>query len=106
MHGLYSPCSNGMEFTGSVIASGNPNDTLLNERVFLNPSRGWVDDPDGPESAYVPHDDCSGRAWYVIVTCQWYCMLTSLVMTACHVARAIEPLDTTRRPHMTTSFLS
>ena len=44
-----------MHFTGIVIASSNPGDTLLNERVFLTPSRGWVDDPDRPESAYVSH---------------------------------------------------
>lgn len=44
-----------MELTGIVINSSNPSDTLLNERVFLTPSRGWVDDPDGPESACVLH---------------------------------------------------
>jgi hypothetical protein len=38
---------------GIVIASSDPNDTLLHKRVFLTPSRGWTKDPDGPESEYV-----------------------------------------------------
>ncbi|KAF8626742.1 hypothetical protein AX15_004713 [Amanita polypyramis BW_CC] len=37
---------------GIVIASGNPSDSLLNKRVFLTPSRGWVKNPDGPESYF------------------------------------------------------
>ncbi|KAK2462463.1 hypothetical protein APHAL10511_005433 [Amanita phalloides] len=37
---------------GVVVASRDINDTLLNKRVFLTPSRGWFDDPDGPESVF------------------------------------------------------
>lgn len=36
--------------SGTIIASGTPNDPLLNKRVFLTPSRGWENDPQGPES--------------------------------------------------------
>ena len=36
--------------TGTVVASGTPNDPLIGTRVFLTPTRGWVSDPDGPES--------------------------------------------------------
>jgi len=36
--------------SGTVIASGTPNDPLLNKRVFLTPSRGWEKDSQGPES--------------------------------------------------------
>lgn len=42
-------------FTGIVIASNDPYDTLLDKRVFLSPFRGWTKDPDGPESEYVQH---------------------------------------------------
>jgi hypothetical protein len=35
---------------GTVVASGSPNDPLLNKRVFLMPCRGWVKDPHAPES--------------------------------------------------------
>ncbi|KAF8626744.1 hypothetical protein AX15_004714 [Amanita polypyramis BW_CC] len=37
---------------GIVIASSNLDDSLLNKRVFLTPSRGWVNNPDGPESDF------------------------------------------------------
>uniref|UniRef100_A0A8H8CPC1 Enoyl reductase (ER) domain-containing protein n=1 Tax=Psilocybe cubensis TaxID=181762 RepID=A0A8H8CPC1_PSICU len=37
---------------GVVIASGTPNDPLLNKRVFLTPSRGWEKDPHAPESRF------------------------------------------------------
>ncbi|KAF4614488.1 hypothetical protein D9613_002477 [Agrocybe pediades] len=37
---------------GIVIASGTPDDPLLNKRVFLTPTRGWNEDPQGPESRF------------------------------------------------------
>ena len=36
--------------SGTVVASGYPNDPLLNKRVFLMPCRGWEKDPHAPES--------------------------------------------------------
>ncbi|KAF9532823.1 hypothetical protein CPB83DRAFT_867255 [Crepidotus variabilis] len=42
----------GADGAGTVIASGRPNDPLLNTRVFLNPIRGWHDHPDAPESQF------------------------------------------------------
>ncbi|KAM6500156.1 hypothetical protein JOM56_003170 [Amanita muscaria] len=42
----------GADGAGIVIASSDPNDTLLHKRVFLTPSRGWIKDPDGPESDF------------------------------------------------------
>ncbi|KAF8876125.1 hypothetical protein CPB84DRAFT_1883223 [Gymnopilus junonius] len=42
----------GGDGAGTVIASGTPNDSLLNKRVFLNPTRGWDRDPHGPESRF------------------------------------------------------
>ena len=36
---------------GVVIASGDGGeDLLMNKRVFLTPTRGWVSDPLGPEN--------------------------------------------------------
>lgn len=37
---------------GIVVASGNKDDSLLGERVFLVPMRGWEKDPEGPENKY------------------------------------------------------
>ncbi|KAH6903096.1 hypothetical protein BKA70DRAFT_1303236 [Coprinopsis sp. MPI-PUGE-AT-0042] len=37
---------------GVVVASADTNDTLVDERVFLAPSRGWKSDPRGPESRF------------------------------------------------------
>lgn len=34
---------------GTVIASSQANDPLLNQRVLLIPMRGWQSDPDAPE---------------------------------------------------------
>ena len=35
---------------GVVIAAADPKDPLLNKRVFFTPMRGWLNDPDAPES--------------------------------------------------------
>lgn len=35
---------------GTVVASSNPNDSILDKRVFLVPMRGWEKDPVGPET--------------------------------------------------------
>jgi len=32
------------------VAAHNPHDPLLHKRVFLTPSRGWIDHPDAPET--------------------------------------------------------
>lgn len=40
-----NPCA-----VGVVIASADPNDSLLNQRVFLVPMRGWDKDPEAPET--------------------------------------------------------
>ncbi|KAF8163758.1 hypothetical protein B0H34DRAFT_837831 [Crassisporium funariophilum] len=42
----------GGDGAGTVVASGTPNDTLLNKRVFLTPTRGWEKDPHGPEARF------------------------------------------------------
>ncbi|KAF8967307.1 hypothetical protein BDZ97DRAFT_1804430 [Flammula alnicola] len=42
----------GGDGAGTVIASGTPNDPLLNTRVFLTPTRGWEKDPQKPESRF------------------------------------------------------
>ncbi|KAF8802847.1 NAD(P)-binding protein [Phlegmacium glaucopus] len=42
----------GADGAGTVVASGSPNDPLLNKRVFLMPSRGWEKDPHAPESRF------------------------------------------------------
>ncbi|KAF9473863.1 NAD(P)-binding protein [Pholiota conissans] len=42
----------GGDGAGTVIASGTPNDPLLNTHVFLTPSRGWEKDPQAPESRF------------------------------------------------------
>ncbi|KIM48515.1 hypothetical protein M413DRAFT_437742 [Hebeloma cylindrosporum] len=42
----------GSDGAGIIIASGTPNDPLLNKRVFLTPARGWEKDPQGPESRF------------------------------------------------------
>ncbi|KAK7038381.1 PKS-ER domain-containing protein [Favolaschia claudopus] len=42
----------GADGAGTVIASSDPSDPLLNQRVFLTPMRGWESDPDGPESTF------------------------------------------------------
>ncbi|KAL6301844.1 hypothetical protein BKA93DRAFT_796114 [Sparassis latifolia] len=43
----------GADGAGTVIASGQNNDPLLQKRVFLVPMRGWEEDPDAPESNFV-----------------------------------------------------
>ncbi|KDR73817.1 hypothetical protein GALMADRAFT_251643 [Galerina marginata CBS 339.88] len=54
--GLYPGIDFGAVFggdgAGTVIASGTPEDPLLNTRVFLNPTRGWENDPNAPESIF------------------------------------------------------
>ncbi|KAH6902699.1 hypothetical protein BKA70DRAFT_1516572 [Coprinopsis sp. MPI-PUGE-AT-0042] len=47
--------------SGVVIASSDAQDSLLNRRVFLVPSRGWKDDPDAPEEE---HSVLGGAAMY------------------------------------------
>lgn len=42
-------------FAGTVVASGEENDSLVNTRVFLTPSRGWKEDPIAPENRYELH---------------------------------------------------
>ncbi|RXW12479.1 hypothetical protein EST38_g13376 [Candolleomyces aberdarensis] len=42
----------GGDGAGIIIASGTPDDALLNKRVLLNPSHGWKSDPVGPESYF------------------------------------------------------
>ncbi|KZT09674.1 NAD-P-binding protein [Laetiporus sulphureus 93-53] len=42
----------GGDGAGTVVASGDDNDPLLNKRVFLVPSRGWEQHPDAPESDF------------------------------------------------------
>lgn len=37
---------------GTVLASGNSEDNLLNKRVFIVPMQGWKSAPDAPESQY------------------------------------------------------
>lgn len=39
----------GSDGAGRVVASADPNDPLLHERVFLTPMRGWESSPDAPE---------------------------------------------------------
>ncbi|KAF6763689.1 hypothetical protein DFP72DRAFT_1059748 [Ephemerocybe angulata] len=52
--GLYPAITIGSEYGGDgaglVVASGNQDDSLLNTRMFLNPSVGWKSNPDAPES--------------------------------------------------------
>ena len=38
------------ETSGVVIAAADSKDALLNKRVFFTPMRGWLSDPDAPES--------------------------------------------------------
>lgn len=38
---------------GQVIASSDPNDDLLQKRIFFVPMRGWESDPDAPEAESV-----------------------------------------------------
>lgn len=45
-----TPVETDLTRTGTVIASADPSDPLLNTRVFLTPMRGWETDPDAPES--------------------------------------------------------
>ncbi|KAG0693074.1 hypothetical protein DFH29DRAFT_965780 [Suillus ampliporus] len=40
----------GADGAGTVLASADANDTLLNKRVFLTPMRGWESNPDTPEA--------------------------------------------------------
>lgn len=40
----------GGDAVGTVIASTNPNDELLNKRVFIVPMQGWQSAPDAPEN--------------------------------------------------------
>ncbi|KII88285.1 hypothetical protein PLICRDRAFT_124628 [Plicaturopsis crispa FD-325 SS-3] len=39
----------GADGAGTVVASADPSDTLLNRRVFICPLRGWDTDPETPE---------------------------------------------------------
>ncbi|KAG0696697.1 hypothetical protein DFH29DRAFT_950106 [Suillus ampliporus] len=43
----------GADGAGTVLASADANDTLLNKRVFLTPMRGWESNPDTPEAGWV-----------------------------------------------------
>ncbi|OJA20396.1 hypothetical protein AZE42_05357 [Rhizopogon vesiculosus] len=40
----------GADGAGTVVASADANDALLNKRVFLTPMRGWESNPDAPEA--------------------------------------------------------
>jgi len=42
----------GADGAGTVIASSDAKDPLLNKRVFLTPMRGWESDPEAPESDF------------------------------------------------------
>ncbi|KAJ7038785.1 hypothetical protein C8F04DRAFT_1088487 [Mycena alexandri] len=42
----------GSDGAGTVIATADPADPLLKQRVFLTPMRGWESNPDGPESNF------------------------------------------------------
>ncbi|KAJ8482203.1 hypothetical protein ONZ45_g15032 [Pleurotus djamor] len=42
----------GADGAGVVVDSYEPNDSLLNKRVFLTPMRGWNNHPEGPESKF------------------------------------------------------
>ncbi|KAF8516950.1 hypothetical protein BU17DRAFT_76542 [Hysterangium stoloniferum] len=42
----------GADGAGIVIASGMPDDALVNRRVFLTPSRGWKNSPEAPERKF------------------------------------------------------
>ncbi|KAI0034537.1 NAD-P-binding protein [Vararia minispora EC-137] len=54
--GLYPAIVDGSTFgadgAGTVIASADPKDSLLGQRVFLTPARGWESDPIAPESMF------------------------------------------------------
>ncbi|KAJ7268193.1 hypothetical protein B0H12DRAFT_96543 [Mycena haematopus] len=52
--GMYPRIAIGSTFgaDGTVIASADPADPLLKQRVFLTPSHGWESDPNGPESNF------------------------------------------------------
>ena len=45
----------GSDGAGTVVASFDPQDSLLNKRVFMTPMRGWKSDPFAPESKYVSY---------------------------------------------------
>ncbi|KAH9931711.1 NAD(P)-binding protein [Epithele typhae] len=40
----------GTDGAGIVVAAADVSDPLLNKRVFFNPTRGWISDPDAPET--------------------------------------------------------
>jgi len=42
----------GADGAGTVVASARQDDTLLDKRVFLTPSRGWKTKPEGPEAKF------------------------------------------------------
>ncbi|KAG6911397.1 hypothetical protein DXG01_016494 [Tephrocybe rancida] len=42
----------GADGAGIVVAAHEPNDPMLNQRVFLTPSRGWEKHPEAPESTF------------------------------------------------------
>ncbi|KAJ3515056.1 hypothetical protein NMY22_g14548 [Coprinellus aureogranulatus] len=42
----------GGDGAGVVVASGSPDDDLLNKRVFMVPSTGWKSHPDAPETRF------------------------------------------------------
>ncbi|TFK67103.1 NAD(P)-binding protein [Pluteus cervinus] len=42
----------GSDGAGLVIGAGNPEDPLLNRRVFLTPMRGWIKHPKAPEAEF------------------------------------------------------
>ncbi|OCB84202.1 NAD-binding protein [Sanghuangporus baumii] len=42
----------GSDAVGTVIASGDQSDGLLNKRVFIVPMQGWESHPDAPESTF------------------------------------------------------
>ncbi|RDB23123.1 putative zinc-type alcohol dehydrogenase-like protein YogA [Hypsizygus marmoreus] len=54
--GLYPRIAFGSVFgsdgAGTVVASTTSNDSLLNKRVFLTPSRGWEQHPEAPETDF------------------------------------------------------
>lgn len=47
--GIFFGATFGADGAGTVIAAHDPEDALLEKRVFLTPMRGWKSNPDGPE---------------------------------------------------------
>ncbi|THH16491.1 hypothetical protein EW146_g4148 [Bondarzewia mesenterica] len=61
--GIVFGSSFGADGAGTVVASADDADPLLNQRVFLVPMRGWESDPDAPETDPDHLDDVHVAAW-------------------------------------------